>query len=293
MVTRRKAMKIYTGRAFTYPEKIDNKEILGNLASVFFSHPLPPKNKMSEFAIKIKSPITAFVSAKLSTKSNNDYDIRYFSENGSQFEICGHASFVTTKLLNKKFSAEENNLYYTHKQNKLQSSVKEDLISIGMPKYDIYDYTNKKVEILKALNIKDSDVNFIGKIQQTNDCLVELKDLDKLGYFKPNLNKIAQVCTDLNIRGLALTCESNIEDFDYEIRIFFPHLGIDEDVVCGSANCGIAPFWANKLGKNKLKSIYPYNDFDKSIGGVQYIEVKEDKIILSGYAEMMEEGKEK
>ena len=44
--------------------------------------------------------------------------------------------------------------------------------------------------------------------------------------------------------------QKNIKTFDYEVRIFFPHLGINEDLVCGSTNSCLAPYWNKILKKN-------------------------------------------
>ncbi|CAA6675388.1 unnamed protein product [Spirodela intermedia] len=40
--------------------------------------------------------------------------------------------------------------------------------------------------------------------------------------------------------------------FDFFTRFFCPKLGVNEDPVCGSAHCSLAPYWARKLGKNNL-----------------------------------------
>ncbi|XBI76263.1 hypothetical protein VPH35_069522 [Triticum aestivum] len=40
--------------------------------------------------------------------------------------------------------------------------------------------------------------------------------------------------------------------YDFFSRFFSPKWGIDEDPVCGSAHCAVAPYWARKLGKQKL-----------------------------------------
>ncbi|XP_058077773.1 uncharacterized protein LOC131226100 [Magnolia sinica] len=40
--------------------------------------------------------------------------------------------------------------------------------------------------------------------------------------------------------------------FDFITRFFCPKLGINEDHVCGMANCALAPYWSKKLGKRNL-----------------------------------------
>ncbi|CAI0395283.1 unnamed protein product [Linum tenue] len=38
--------------------------------------------------------------------------------------------------------------------------------------------------------------------------------------------------------------------FDFYSRFFCPKYGINEDPVCGSAHCALAPYWSKKLGKS-------------------------------------------
>ncbi|MBI1181606.1 MAG: PhzF family phenazine biosynthesis isomerase [Alphaproteobacteria bacterium] len=44
------------------------------------------------------------------------------------------------------------------------------------------------------------------------------------------------------------------EDVDFVLRFFAPAVGIPEDPVTGSAQCGAAPFWAARLGRETVTS---------------------------------------
>ncbi|GMN48767.1 hypothetical protein TIFTF001_017940 [Ficus carica] len=51
-------------------------------------------------------------------------------------------------------------------------------------------------------------------------------------------------------RGIVVTGIAPPESgFDFHSRFFAPKFGINEDPVCGSAHCGLAPFWCKELGK--------------------------------------------
>jgi predicted PhzF superfamily epimerase YddE/YHI9 len=52
--------------------------------------------------------------------------------------------------------------------------------------------------------------------------------------------------------GLIATAKSSDNDFDFVTRFFAPGKGILEDPVTGSAHCAAAPFWARRLGKDRL-----------------------------------------
>jgi PhzF family phenazine biosynthesis protein len=52
--------------------------------------------------------------------------------------------------------------------------------------------------------------------------------------------------------GVAITARGS--DCDFVSRYFAPKVGVAEDPVTGSAHCGLAPYWAAKLGKTQLSA---------------------------------------
>ncbi|MFM4995256.1 PhzF family phenazine biosynthesis protein [Aeromonas sanarellii] len=55
-------------------------------------------------------------------------------------------------------------------------------------------------------------------------------------------------------RGLMVTAPSSDPDHDFVSRYFAPWVGVDEDPVTGSNHCALVPFWAERLGKMRLKA---------------------------------------
>lgn len=90
---------------------------------------------------------------------------------------------------------------------------------------------------------------------------------------KPDMALLGQ----LDLRGVIVTAPGS--DVDFVSRFFAPKFGIPEDPVTGSAHCELAPYWANRLGKNLLTA--------KQVsrrGGSMTCEMKADRVILSGCA---------
>lgn len=71
----------------------------------------------------------------------------------------------------------------------------------------------------------------------------------------------------------------------HEVIPVCPELGLMEDPVTGSAHCMIAPYWRDRLGKEKLVC---YQASERT--GVLYAEPKGGRIILSGKAVLYSEG---
>ena len=81
----------------------------------------------------------------------------------------------------------------------------------------------------------------------------------------------------LDLRGVIVTAPG--ADADFVSRFFAPKYGIPEDPATGSAHCELAPYWANKLGKNTLTA----KQVSKR-GGNLACEVKADRVFLLGAA---------
>ncbi len=81
----------------------------------------------------------------------------------------------------------------------------------------------------------------------------------------------------LDLRGVIITAPGT--DVDFVSRFFAPKFGIAEDPVTGSAHCQLAPYWADRLGKNVLSA----RQVSKR-GGDMGCEVRSDRVLISGRA---------
>lgn len=72
---------------------------------------------------------------------------------------------------------------------------------------------------------------------------------------------------------------------DYITRMFAPAAGIDEDHVCGSANCTMGPYWAAQKGITELKVRQV-----SERGGQLRVGVYGDRIKLRGQAKVTSVG---
>jgi predicted PhzF superfamily epimerase YddE/YHI9 len=67
------------------------------------------------------------------------------------------------------------------------------------------------------------------------------------------------------------------ENFDFVSRFFAPANGVPEDPVSGVAHCCLAPYWADRLGKNELLG----RQLSRR-GGVVTCQVEDDRVHLEG-----------
>jgi len=89
-------------------------------------------------------------------------------------------------------------------------------------------------------------------------------------------------------RKLIVTTDSTNGRFseDYITRMFAPYGGLDEDHVCGSANCTMGPYWAAQKGITEFKVRQV-----SERGGELRVTVDGDKIRLLGQAKVTTVGR--
>jgi predicted PhzF superfamily epimerase YddE/YHI9 len=88
---------------------------------------------------------------------------------------------------------------------------------------------------------------------------------EEVAALKPDFDAMAK----LDLFGVIATAPGR-DGIDYVCRFFAPKAGIDEDPATGSAQCVLVPYWARRLGRNKLVSRQissRVGDFDCELAG--------------------------
>ncbi|XP_039785584.1 uncharacterized isomerase BH0283-like isoform X5 [Panicum virgatum] len=78
---------------------------------------------------------------------------------------------------------------------------------------------------------------------------VEVSSCAEVDNVCPNIAELVQ-CPG---RGVAVTGPAREgSSYDFVTRFFSPKYGINEDPVCASVHCSLAPYWGKKLGKENM-----------------------------------------
>lgn len=81
------------------------------------------------------------------------------------------------------------------------------------------------------------------------DLVVQLASEDAVRGLRPDLVQLASV----EARGVIVTAAgASGAEHDFVSRFFGPRVGVPEDPVTGSAHCGLAPWWGELLGRDRL-----------------------------------------
>ncbi|HEY0309374.1 MAG TPA: PhzF family phenazine biosynthesis protein [Acidobacteriaceae bacterium] len=96
---------------------------------------------------------------------------------------------------------------------------------------------------------------------------------EEIRNLSPDFNTLAM----LDLRGVVATAPGR--DCDFVSRFFGPKLRINEDPVTGSSHCELTPYWAQRLGRNRLTAQQL-----SARGGSLLCELKGDRVELTGRA---------
>ena len=268
-------MKMYQVDAFT------QQLFKGNPAAVLVLDEWLDDALMQNIALENNLAETAFV--KVIDAEN--YQIRWFTPK-VEVDFCSHATLASAFLLFKDFT----------KAKKIQFHVKE----LGI--FVIQQADDGKIQmnfpIRKAQKLTDYpellnhviDKPFKEVYANAQAFILVCESAQDVIDARPNLSNIQAIANEHKIStaitaetdGLDVAITAQSDTYDYVARYFAPHKGINEDPVTGSMHTGLAPLWAEKLGKNQLIA---YQASER--GGELFCKIESsDRIEISGYAKL-------
>lgn len=247
-------MKQYVVDAFT------DEVFHGNQAAICVLDQWIPEELMMNITRENNFSETAFV-----VREGEKYHLRWFTP-GGEIDLCGHATLACAYILLNFYIPNEQKVVFTTLSGDLVVTKNGELLEMEFPAYSL-----KKVKVTNEM------INAIGAIPQEaymgRDLLCVFEDESIVRDLSPDMEKL------LKLDGLLLQVTAAGRDTDCVSRSFAPKLKVAEDPVCGSGHCHIAPYWANKLGKNEIVAYQA-----SKRGGTLYCRVDGNKVFLAGKA---------
>ncbi|MPY96504.1 MAG: PhzF family phenazine biosynthesis isomerase [Actinophytocola sp.] len=224
-------MRMYIVDAFT------DTPFAGNPAGVVLLDAPADEDWMQSVAAELKHSETAFVEAN----APEPHPLRWFTPS-TEVDLCGHATLATAHVLggSRTFETRSGPLTCTATGG---GWVEMDFpADPGEP----VDADPTLVDALGGVTIEHVE-------RGVSDLLVVASDAAQVRAVRPKAT-----LAELPARGVIVTAPSDVEGSegsegsDFVSRCFFPGAGVDEDPVTGSAHCTLAPYWAQRLGKQEL-----------------------------------------
>lgn len=185
-------------------------------------------------------------------------------------DLCGHATLASAHVLWEEAQLRSNEVARFHtRSGVLTASQEPNLIWLDFPATP----SQSAPEVPELSRGVGTGMRYIGRT--AFDYLVELHSEAAVRELKPDLNLLGR----LPVRGVIVTARSESGSHDFVSRFFAPAAGVPEDPVTGSAHCGLAPFWAQRLNKADLVG---YQASER--GGFVRVRLEGNRVRLGGQA---------
>lgn len=250
-------MRYYIVDAFT------DQVFGGNPAAVLILDQWLPDETMQQIATENNLSETAFA-----VKNGSGYQLRWFTP-GDEIDLCGHATLAAGYVILNYYDTEKSEAIFHTKSGQLTVCRKGEHYEMDLPalrpeKYELSE------QLIKALGVIPVEV------YKKRDLIVLLESEEQVRNLKPDFAMLKSLPEGL---AVFVTAPSSNKRYDFVDRAFWPKMCIDEDPVCGSAHCNLAPYWSEKLEKKMLVA----HQISKR-GGVLYLEDCGNRIKISGCA---------
>ena len=228
------ALTIYQLDAFT------DRVFGGNPAAVIPLQDWLPDATLKAIALENNLSETAFFVPR--HDEPGAYDLRWFTP-AIEVNLCGHATLASGALLLDRLAPELEAVRFHSLSGWLEVRRADEGFAMDLPARPPEPVADGGA-IAEALGVRPLEV------LRADKNLAVLIDAAAVRAVQPDLAKVGRLEGD----GLIVTAPGpdGGETCDYVSRYFAPHAGIPEDPVTGSAHCVLQPYWAARLGRDRL-----------------------------------------
>lgn len=248
-----------------------DKLFSGNPAAVVPLKKWLPTETLQQLAMENNLSETVFFVP--SEKKGVDYDIRWFTP-AEEINLCGHATLAASYVIFELLGLKKKKIHFSSLSGILHVHKAKEGIMMNFPSWNpepFHDYSSDLAGIL--------GVNKIVGVYKNRDLLVEVENEEDVLRANPDMTALK------NARQMVIITAPGSKH-DFVSRFFAPSAGVDEDPVTGSAHSQLIPFWAQKLGKNKMTA----RQLSKR-GGELRVELLGDRVLMGGKCVFYMKGK--
>lgn len=211
----------------------------GNLAAVGEFEAWPSEQSLSEFAKATQAPVTSCL-----VYAPEEVQLRWLTRAGSYVRsMCGHGTLGAAFAVSLAHPDWRSFTFQTP-GGRIPIERRAERFAVTLPNWPVRPIPIPS-GLVTALRAQPTEVFDAGR-----DILAVFPSEDEVRSLSPNMGALRE----LGRRGIIATAPG--KNFDCVSRFFCPTfgLGVDEDPVTGSAHCSIAPFWAERMGKDLIRA---------------------------------------
>lgn len=232
----------------------------GNPAAVVPRASWLPDGLMQAIAAENRLSETAFF-----VPEGGGFRIRWFTPE-TEVKLCGHATLAAARVVFDVLKWEGEEVVF--------ESLSGPLTATRDGKWLTLDFPSQPPERCEAPEALAAGLGVRGfECLRSEDYVAVLAGEEEVLALRPDHGALAR----LDRRGVIATAPAADEGRDFVARYFAPALGIPEDPVTGSAYTQLAPYWAERLGKARLRARQV-----SARGGDVFCEPAGDRVLISG-----------
>jgi PhzF family phenazine biosynthesis protein len=194
------------------------------------------------------------------------FELRWFTPL-AEVDLCGHATLASAHVLFEELGYAEPVIRFATRSGELTVERRGDRLAMNFP-------ARPPAPCAAPSALVDGLGGQPAEVLVADDYVAVFDDEAAVRALAPNMATLRE----LGVRGVCVTAPGAGE-VDFVSRFFAPGVGIPEDPVTGSAHCELAPYWAARLGKSRLRA----RQVSKRGGNVD-CELQGDRVILTGGA---------
>ena len=241
----------------------------GNPAAVCPLSEWLPDGTMQAIAAENNLAETAFF-----VPQRDRYLLRWFTP-AVEVELCGHATLASAYVVTHILAPARCSVTFeTLKTGPLEVIRDGELLAMNFPAWPP-EAKPADPRVLVALGAEPAQ-SFVAH----GRTLAVYDTAEAVAKLRPDFAAMRQ------IEGAdAIVTAPGSDGVDFVSRYFAPNHGIDEDPATGSAHCVLTPYWAARLGKNRLKA----RQISRRVGELD-LTLRGDRVTIAGRAVLYLEG---
>jgi PhzF family phenazine biosynthesis protein len=232
----------------------------GNPAGVCLLADWLPDPVLQSIAAENNLAETAFV-----VQRDSSFDLRWFTPE-LEVDLCGHATLASAHVIFRHLGYRGSIVRFQTRSGALAVTRSDELLTLDFPARPATP-CSAPAELLEGLQCTPTAT------AKARDYLAVLDTEQAIRELRPDMASLAR----LDCLGIIVTAPG--DECDFVSRFFAPRAGIPEDPVTGSAHCTLIPYWAQRLGRSKLRARQV-----SQRGGELLCEERGDRVGIAGRA---------
>ena len=230
----------------TIIEAFAEQPFSGNPAAVVALDEWLPDELLGKIAATNAQPMTGFFTSEPGQEAGAPaYRLRWFNPSGGEAPGCGHATLAAGALLLEERHPEAEAIAFSTKAGPLTVSRAEaGRVALRFPSAPIAP-SPRRPDVEEAFGLTADETYDDGSRVH-----LVLRDAAQVAGAKPDF--AALLATGLFGASLSAPAE-NLPGPGFVLRFFHPIGGIPEDPVTGSVTSALVPYWAKRLGSDRLE----------------------------------------